>query len=127
MADTQIFYKDLSLDLIANPISGDIRPITNETAVRRSLINTLRTKKGERPFYYQFGSQLQKYLFEPATPLTEYQINREVNETIQRFEPRVVVNSVESKIDTDGITVKVSYTIINTGTQDSIELLVSRE
>lgn len=126
MADTPIFYKDLSLDLIPHPVSGDIRPITNETAIRRSLLNTLRTKQGERPFYSEFGTALEKYLFEPADALTESQINKEIYEVITRFEPRITITSIESKVQDNEIDIVVNYYITNTRIQDSVEFSVTR-
>lgn len=126
MANTPVFFKDFSLDMIPHPVSGDIRPITNETAIRRSLLNTLRTKKGERPFFSEFGTSLEKFLFEPANALTETLINKEIHEVISRFEPRVTVTSIESKVEEDGIEVIVNYYIKNTNTQDSIEFSVTR-
>lgn len=126
MADTPIFYKDLSLDFIPNPVSGDIRPITNDLAVRRSLKNLLSTRRGERLFDSKIGTALQKFLFAPANALTETEINNEVYDTIQRFEPRVIVTSITSKIENDGIEIQIFYTIRNTNVTDSIDLLVSK-
>jgi phage baseplate assembly protein W len=126
MADTPIFYKDLSLDMIPHPVTGDIRPITNETAIRRSLLNTLQTRKGERAFFSEFGTSLEKYLFEPANALTENLINKEVYDVVTRFEPRVTVTSIESKVEDHGIDIKVNYYIKSTTIQDSVEFSVTR-
>lgn len=126
MADKAVFYKDLSLDLIPHPVSGDVRPVVNETAIRRSISNILRTKKGERVFNIDFGTSLQKYLFSVADALTEAEINKEVYETIKRYEPRVVVTSVSSKVESEGINIVIEYYIRNTLVQDSIQTLVTR-
>lgn len=126
MADTPVFYKDLSLDMIPHPVSGDIRPITNETAIRRSLLNTLQTRKGERAFFSEFGTSLEKFLFEPANALTESLINKEVYDVVTRFEPRVTVTSIESKVEDHGIDIIVNYYIKSTTIQDSVEFSVTR-
>ena len=49
MADI-VFYKDLGLDFTPHPVTGDVRPITNETAIRRSLMNLIKTRKGTNPY-----------------------------------------------------------------------------
>lgn len=126
MADKAVFYKDLSLDLIPHPVSGDVRPVVNEIAVRRSISNILKTKKGERIFNIDFGTSLQKYLFSVADALTEAEINKEVYETIKLYEPRVVVTSVSSKVESEGINIVIEYYIRNTLVQDSIQTLVTR-
>ena len=38
------FFKDLSLDFTPHPVTGDVRPIINETAIKRSLMNLIKTK-----------------------------------------------------------------------------------
>ena len=57
MADI-IFYKDLPLDFTPHPVTGDVRPITNEVAIRRSLTNLINTTKGSRPFFPEYGSSV---------------------------------------------------------------------
>jgi phage baseplate assembly protein W len=112
---TITFFKDLPLDFIPHPVSGDVRPITNEAAIRRSLLNLLLTKKGSRPFYPEYGSTIFNFLFEPNSAFTVHNIKESIASTIKRFEPRVTLRNVDVNIEDHGITLNMSYIINNVG------------
>jgi phage baseplate assembly protein W len=109
MATAPTFYKDLSLNLTPNPITGDTPPATNEAAVKKALINLIRTPLGTKPFSPDYGTKVYDYLFAPADSSTESDINDEINRCIERFEPRVKVASITTNMDGDGIEIIVNY------------------
>lgn len=87
-------YKDFDLKFKAHPLFGDIRPITDTNAISKSIRNIILTRPGERPFNSQFGCNIENYLFEPADAITKYQIGREIEYSITRFEKRVELEEV---------------------------------
>lgn len=121
-----IFFKDLPLDFTPHPVSGDVRPITNETAIKRSLSNLIKTKRGTRPFYPEYGSNISKYLFESDSPFARHNIKQELIETISRFEPRVSVKNISVDTDDYGIKIKIDYVILNVGRASSLITTISR-
>ena len=120
------FFKDLPLDFIPHPVSGDIRPITNEVAIRRSLMNLILTKKGSRPFYPEYGSTIFNFLFDQNSAFTLFNIKESISNTVERFEPRVTLRNVDIEIEDDSITMNLSYTINNTGITSTLETTISR-
>lgn len=120
-----VFYKDLSLDFTPHPVSGDIRPITDETAIRRAIANIIKTPKGTRPFRPDYGCDIQKYLFGNSI-FTEYEVNRKIYESITKYEPRVDVISVTTKIDNNSMKIDTEYFIKNTGKISTLQTLVER-
>ena len=124
MAKT-IFYKDLPLDFTPHPVSGDIRPITDETAIKRSLSNLIKTRKGTRPFRPDYGSNIYKYLFDCGI-FAEDEINKSLYDTISRNEPRVRVTRIESKIENNGIDIQIDYIIRNVNLPGNIQTTVRR-
>jgi phage baseplate assembly protein W len=120
------FFKDLPLDFIPHPVSGDIRPITNEVAIRRSLMNLILTKKGSRPFYPEYGSTIFNFLFDQNSAFTLFNIKESISDTIKRFEPRVTLRNVDITIEDNGINMNLSYTINNTGKTSTLETIISR-
>jgi hypothetical protein len=124
MAKT-IFYKDLPLDFTPHPISGDIRPITDETAIRRSLSNLIKTRKGTRPFRPDYGSNIYNYLFDSGV-FAEDELNRSLYDTIIKNEPRVAVTEINSKIDGNGIDIKIDYIIKNINFPGNIQTTIRR-
>ncbi len=112
MAQEQVFFKDLPLSFTVHPVTKDISMVKNEEAVKSALRNLLKTPQGTRPFRPDYGVNLLRYLFEPATYATEVSINKEIAEAIQRFEPRVQLIAIESKVkENEGIDVTIQYTV----------------
>ena len=120
-----VFYKDLPLDFTPHPVTGDIRPVTDETAIRRSIANIIKTPKGSRPFRPDYGTDIKKYLFSNSI-FSEYEVNQKIYEAISRFEPRVTVLSVTTKLDNNELKVDANFVIKNTGKTTSFQTLVKR-
>lgn len=120
-----VFYKDLNLAFTPHPVTGDVSPLTDETAIRRSLLNLIKTKKGTRPFRPDFGSNVYNYLFQNG-PFVEDSLNRDLYETITRYEPRVIVNRIQSSINDDEIKIEVFYTIRNVSINTNLETTIRR-
>ena len=110
-------YKDLSLNLTPNPVTGDTPPATNENAVKKALINLIKTPLGTKPFSPEYGTRLYDFLFKPADAETESDINEELNQCITKFEPRVKVVSITTNMNENGIEIELNYyvtTVTNT-------------
>ena len=57
-------FKDISLSFSKNPITNDILTLQNEDAIKKAVINLVRTQIGERFFNNLIGTSLEKSLFE---------------------------------------------------------------
>ena len=112
MADI-VFYKDLGLDFTPHPVSGDVRPITNETAIKRSLTNLIRTRKGTRPFNPEYGCNISDYLFGYQPGFSEYEMQKAIFDSIKNHESRVSVNQVNVTFEEHDVIIDVSYVIRN--------------
>ena len=101
---------------------------TDKAAIKSDLLHLLLTNKGERLYMPNFGSDLKKYIFEPNDGITHTKIKNNLNETIKRYIPNLVVNEIS--FDTNEleelIIVKLSYTVTeNTfSSSDTIELIL---
>jgi phage baseplate assembly protein W len=125
MADIA-FFKDLSLDFTPHPVSGDVRPVINEVAIKRSIINLIRTKKGSRPFNPLYGCDLADYLFKYEPGFSEFNMKKEITDAIERHEPRVSVNEIDVKYEEYGITLNIQYIIRNINRVGSITTSLAR-
>ena len=112
MADI-VFYKDLGLDFTPHPVTGDVRPITNETAIKRSLTNLIRTRKGTRPFNPEYGCNISDYLFGYQPGFSEYEMQKIILDSIKNHESRVSVNQVNVTFEEHDVIIDVSYVIRN--------------
>lgn len=123
---TESAYSDISLNFTPNPITGDVSPVSNERAVKNALINLLRTPIGTKPFNPDYGTNIDKYLFEPADALSESELNEEIASTIQKFEPRVKLTAIETSIEQNGIDIRIEYYVVNVPGQQVLETTISR-
>jgi phage baseplate assembly protein W len=126
MATAPAFFKDLSLNITPNPITGDTAPAVNEHAVKKALINLIRTPLGSKPFSPEYGTRLYDFLFSPNDSETESEINDELNNCITRFEPRVKIVSITTNMSDDGIEIILNYYVVNVSAQQSLTTTITR-
>ena len=115
-------YSDISASLAVNPVTGDIAQLDNKQSIRASILNILRTRKGERLFQPQLGTNIHKMLFEPNTPFTAGQINQELKSSIEDQEPRVTVERINTDAFPDEYGVKVFILCVIKDTTEEAEI-----
>lgn len=120
------FFKDLSLNFTPHPVSGDVRPIINEVAIKRSIMNLIKTKKGTRPFNPEYGCDISNYLFSYEPGFTEYNMKKEITDAINKYEPRVSIDEVNITFEENGIAMNIQYIIKNINRVGSISTSLTR-
>ena len=107
-------FKDISTSFQVNPLTYDLIAIKNETAIARSIRNLVLTYQGERFFNPILGSKVSRLLFESVDEITASAIQEEIKTTIDNFEPRVNLLSVDVSPDFDNgeFNVTVRYEIV---------------
>jgi len=99
----------------------------DKDAIKSDLLHLLLTNKGERLYMPDFGSDLRKFIFEPNDSITHDQIKDNLNETIKRYIPNLLINSISFRNDAieELIIVELRYTVTE-GTfssSDTVELI----
>ena len=107
-------FKDISMTFQANPLNNDLIGLKNENAIARSVRNIVFTLPGEKFFVENFGSQISASLFENLDDITANQIEEEIRQSIENFEPRVELTNVEvfPDFDNNQFDVLIVYDII---------------
>ena len=107
-------FKDISMSFQTNPLTSDLIAMKNENAIARSVKNIVFTNPGEKFFNPRFGSRITESLFENADDLTAIEIQKQIEESIRRYEPRVKLRSVDANANIDGnsFDVVITYDII---------------
>ena len=108
-------YSDLDLDFFMHPTTSDVTRKTGVEAIKRAVRNLIFTNYYERPFRSYLGSDVPRYLFDLADPITLVFMKKAIEDVINNFEPRVSVMSVEidADIDRNGFNVNLMYVIKN--------------
>ena len=106
-------FKDLSVTFKKHPVTNDLVTVKDKAAVSQSIKGLLLTRKGERPFQPDLGSGLQDILFEPMDYGTSALIKKEITETLNRYEPRVIITGLICfpDYDNNGYNVELQYLI----------------
>lgn len=107
-------FRDISLSFTKNPVTNDIIILRNEDAIKRSVINLVRTSIGERFFNSLLGSEINKTIFELNLPENTSYLAEKIEILLENFEPRIDVEDVvvENVIDSNEVNVKISYNIV---------------
>jgi phage baseplate assembly protein W len=97
---------------------------TTREAIKNNLINFFLTGTGQRYLNPLFGAGLQTYIFEQLNSKTEVALEQDIQSIINEFFPSVIINDLEitSQPDTLQITVKLTYSIQDTGITDNLEI-----
>jgi phage baseplate assembly protein W len=121
-------FKDLDLNFTIHPIRKDINTHKNEYAIINSVKNLVLTNHYERPFQPEIGSNIRRLLFENVDTVTAAQIEREITETVENFEPRVQVSKVTAAADPDnnGYKVTLEFFVINNANPITINFFLER-
>lgn len=121
-------YSDIDLNFGIHPIRKDLVRLTDDRAVVSSVKNLLLTSRYERPFQPYIGSDIRKMLFEPLDNVTAIKLDRAIRETIENFEPRVNIRSLQvvPSYDENGFGVYMEFNIINKTDVLSVKFLLER-
>lgn len=94
-------YSDLDLDFIRNPATNDVKILSGDSSIKRSLYNLMKTNYYERPFQSRIGSDIPRLLFEPTTSITQIQLEKAIRICVENFEPRIRLQNVQVSYDPD--------------------------
>jgi len=121
-------FVDLDLSFKANPFTKDLYLKTDEDAVKTSLKHLLRTSNFERPFHPEIGTQIRSLMFEPFSSAVKIALERTIKETIDKFEPRVIVLDVMVDEANEGneLVINIIFTLRNTDFPITITTSLSR-
>ena len=111
-------YRDLDLFFSKKQGSDDINKVTNIEAVKRSVRNLVLTNFYEKPFHPEIGSGVRGMLFELATPLTAIALSQAIEDVINNYEPRAIINFVNVNLsDRNSYDVTISFAVNNAPTE----------
>lgn len=138
MADLTIRARDRiysDFDFAFRPVQmqddarGDLSRKRDIEAVKQSVLNILRTNRGERPFSPAFGSNIRSYLFENVDAVTRALIEEDIIFSLSNFEPRVrILNvNVTDLPDNNAINISLELEIISPiNTVTAVEFTLER-
>ena len=121
-------FRDLDLSFNIHPVRKDVNVHKSERAVINSIKNLVLTNHYERPFQPELGSNIRRLLFENVDSVMAAQIEREIEETIENFEPRAQVSKVTAIAapDENKYEVVMEFFVINNPNPITINFFLER-
>jgi uncharacterized protein len=97
-------------------VQGSIQLSTHAPNLEESIIIILRTRLGERVYRPNFGCRLSELVFEPMNSQTLLLMRLYVEEALETWEPRIILNSVLTSphLKTGLVEIVITYTPKNT-------------
>lgn len=125
---TERTFRDLDLNFQIHPIRKDINVHKNEFAIINSIKNLILLNHYEKPFQPEIGSNIRRLLFENVDAFTAAQIQREIEETINNFEPRAQVSRVTAVAspDENRYNIELEFFVINSANPITINFFLER-
>lgn len=107
-------FRDISFSFARNPVNDDILSINDADAIKRAVINLVRTKSGERFYDSLVGTEVEASLFEVQSPEVANNLKIDIENVLKNYEPRVADVEVEVNypLDSNEIYIQVAYTIV---------------
>lgn len=107
-------FKDISLSFTRHPITNDLTVLKNEDSIKRSVMNLVRTRIGERFFNNLLGTSIEKSLFEIQNSEMTVFLEQEITNLLNNYEYRIKLNNVvvNSELDSNDLNVSISYNIV---------------
>ena len=128
MARNTRTFTDLDLNFGLHPVTHDVTSVYDVQAVKASIRNLILTSNYEKPFHPEIGSPIKTLLFEPATPLLPVLIEKAIRQTIDNFEPRAKLITVDARMspDNNSIYVTIEFSIVNTSVVQAMNVILTR-
>lgn len=122
-------FSDISTDFDQNPANDDVIRLRNVESIKRSIRNIVLTNKGERPFNFNFGSNVRAFLFETVSPFILHVLSKELEENVRANEPRAtkVKAVVRGRSDANELIADIEFIPINSTQVVTLNLVLERK
>lgn len=87
---------------------------TDSKAIKSDLMHLILTRKGERFYNPDFGTDLLRFIFEPNDSLTYSAIKLDIQTTVKKYIENLEVNDVIVEYDEENehrVSIRIDYTI----------------
>lgn len=121
-------YKDLDVTFAAHPETQDVLKKIDNNSIKQALKLLLFTNIGERLFQPDVGSKIYGLLFEPLDPITTEVLKRSIENTIETYEPRVLLEGVDvvPNYDENSYEVSIYFSVLGINQPTSLTVTLER-
>jgi phage baseplate assembly protein W len=87
---------------------------TDNDAIKADLLHLILTRKGQRLYNPDFGTDLMRFIFEPDDDLTLNDIKEEIKNVVKKYMPKLQIDETTIAPSTDSeyaVVVTIKYTV----------------
>ena len=120
-------FAAISLSFSRHPVTNDVAILLDEDAIKRSVMNLVRTKIGERFYNPLLGSRIEDQMFEIAGSDAAMELEDDIVLLLENFEPRVagVEVKVVYPVDSNSLMIEIRYDIVGiTAPRQNIDFIL---
>tara|TARA_S200000501_G_scaffold169651_1_gene159757 strand:- start:968 stop:1384 length:417 start_codon:yes stop_codon:yes gene_type:complete len=120
-------FRDISLSFSRHPVTSDVAILVDEDAIKRSVMNLVRTKIGERFYNPLLGSRIEDQMFEIAGSDAAMELEDDIVLLLDNFEPRVAGTAVKVvyPLDSNSLIIEIAYDIVGiTAPRQNIDFIL---
>lgn len=117
-------YTDIDLFLTKNELTNDVTFKQDLQSIAQSLTNIALTRKGERLFSPDFGTNLIEELQNLKDSLGFGILEQTIKSQLEFNDPRVTINSIEFIRNLDNYAVNITFLLKNTQVQGTVNLTI---
>ena len=124
----QEIYRDIPMSFNVHPVTGNMKLVANAESIKQSVKNIVITNFYERPYQPELGGNVLAELFENMTPITEYNVARNIRQALENSEPRAVIEDINTTPVEDQNTLRVSikFSVRNIPEPIEVDVLLER-
>ena len=106
-------FRDISLSFNRHPVTNDVTVLKNEDAIKKSVVNLVRTRLDERFFNELLGTSVYNTLFELNDVYQGDDVREEIVTLLENFEPRIDLTNVyvQPGLDSNDFLIQIEYDI----------------
>ena len=121
-------FIDLDLNFKRNPITNDVVSKKGQNAIKQSIKNLVLTRIGEKLFNPIVGSYVYNLLFDNIVPETTIALQTSIEDVINTYEPRAIVNQVMVDPDSNnnGYLITLIVSFVNSPEPTAVEFFLER-
>jgi phage baseplate assembly protein W len=122
--DLSFTARFVGVDSDGSNIRGDIFKKSNAASIKQAVRNLLLTNYTEKPFMQRFGGNLTALLFRLSTEVDDMNLESEIINAIETYEPRAKVLNINSVVSP--VRVTVTFQVLSTLQTDVVEINLTR-
>ena len=123
-----MFYSDINLNFSPHPLTGDFTFLTDEQAVKRSMVHIGKMLPYDIPFEPDLHGHIRELLFELPTDATASVLEQRIQWALQKLEPRADIKSVDVAMSSDeaGYHITVTFEVVSLVELQKLEFYMER-